>query len=255
LYDPEYLTAANYRKRRLRAILKLNPGLFAESLLAEMNFLSSILTSPLHRQSKSPTLWYHRWWLISVFIPSIEDTSLVRTISVEFIHPPSLMNLELECVFKAAERHPNNYYAWQHARRTLLLGAKADVGDDQNLKTLLNKVLPWCLRNPSDTSGWSFLLHLLGQPGMAPTDTAATLNSVLIFATQLKWQKEALWVFVRAALCPGSSATNEYQEAQMSMVRQLAKHHELHIPYFGKANPCCTNSGDGYWGPLGGPDG
>jgi hypothetical protein len=160
------------------------------------------------------------------------------------------MSLEMECILKAAGRHPNNYYAWQHARRIISPVAEAVVGSGQDLKALLNQILQWCLRNPSDTSGWSFLLHLLAHPEMKPTDTAAMLNSVLIFATQVKWQKEALWVFVRAALSAENPTANEYREPQLSMVRQLAQHHKLQIPYLGEANPCCADSQDRYWSNL-----
>jgi hypothetical protein len=164
------------------------------------------------------------------------------------------MNSELECILKAAERHPNNYYAWQHARRVLSAKDKVAVGNDVDLeavlRAVLNRVLQWCLQNPSDTSGWSFLLHILAQPGMQPADTAAVLNSVLNFATQLKWRKEALWVFVRAALGSAKATANECREAQLVVVRQLATQPGVQIPYFGEANPCCAGPQDSYWADV-----
>src|ERR1700744_3971783 len=106
LFDPEYITAANFRKRRIQT-------LFASSELHsnfkdELLFLNTILTSPLHRQSKSPTLWHHRWWLLTEVLPrlNIGDSNLQTIVASEFA-----------AVMKAGERHPNNYYAFQHGRR------------------------------------------------------------------------------------------------------------------------------------------
>ena len=63
-FDPEYLTAANSRKRVIQAEIATN-GAARSSLEKEKRFLDSLLTSRLHRHTKSPTLWSHRRWLIT----------------------------------------------------------------------------------------------------------------------------------------------------------------------------------------------
>jgi hypothetical protein len=241
LYDTEHLTAANLRKKRLLAICHHAPEQLPVAVRQEINCLDSILTSPLHRQSKSPTLWYHRWWLLS----TIEQKFRGFIVQPELFNKQDLVRSEIGAILKAAERHPNNYYAWQHARRLISLEPHGAL---ESIKEPLDRVLQWCFRNPSDTSGWSFLLHLLGQPAINPKNAAAVLKSVLDFASRMKWQKEALWVFVRAALGPESLVTNGNREGQLTIVRQLVMHHGIQVPFFGQANPCCVEPTDRYWG-------
>jgi uncharacterized protein (DUF779 family) len=161
----------------------------------------------------------------------------------ETFNRQDLVISEITAVLKAAERHPNNYYAWQHARYLISV---VPQGEPESIKEPLDNVLRWCFRNPSDTSGWSFLLHLLGRPAISPKDVAAVLNSVLDFASRMRWEKEALWVFVRAALAPESPMADEDREGQVTIVRQLAKNHGK-VPFFGQANPCCLGPTDRYW--------
>lgn len=152
LFDPEHLTAANYRKRRLAAFQTdakpVAGSTLHEAFRNEVCFLDSILTSPLHRQSKSPTLWYHRFGVIDclrrIELHSADDeteTAFWRT--------------ELNAICKAGEQHPRNYYAWQYARRLTCLISNRTVNDD-----IGPTVKDWCCKHPSDISGWSYLLHL-----------------------------------------------------------------------------------------------
>jgi hypothetical protein len=240
LYDTEHLTAANLRKKMLLAICQHAPKKLIVAVRQEITFLNSILTSPLHRQSKSPTLWYHRRWLLSM----MEQKFRSFTDPSEILNRQDLVRSEITAVLRAAERHPNNYYAWQHAR--CLISAESQ-GEPESVMEPLDKVLRWCFRNPSDTSGWSFLLYLLGRPAVNPKDAAAVLNSVLEFAARMRWEKEALWVFVRAALGPESLVTNEDRAGQVTMVRQRVMDHGK-VPLFGQVNPCCLDPTDRYWG-------
>jgi hypothetical protein len=74
-FEPEHLTAANFRKRKLEELrTDTTPAAqlaYRKAIKHEFCFLDSILTSPLHRQSKSPTLWHHRLWLLELFRPKI----------------------------------------------------------------------------------------------------------------------------------------------------------------------------------------
>ncbi|KAK8094531.1 hypothetical protein PG997_001216 [Apiospora hydei] len=101
LMDPEHLTATNIRKKSI--VSRLQAGaLPAQVLQAEQQFVDSLLTSRLHRHTKSPTLWSHRRWLIQN-LGSLRSSERIRS---------DLTNV----VMIAAERHPRNYYAWSHAR-------------------------------------------------------------------------------------------------------------------------------------------
>src|ERR1700753_4144206 len=73
LFDPEHITAANFRKRRIINLRQTSSARLPEAYAQEIHFLNSILTSPLHRQSKSPTLWFHRWWLVDQLLAQTED--------------------------------------------------------------------------------------------------------------------------------------------------------------------------------------
>ncbi|OCK91039.1 uncharacterized protein K441DRAFT_576677 [Cenococcum geophilum 1.58] len=192
LFDPEHLTAANFRKKRLVTIQKEVTGGFTNTLTTaaqqELQFLNSILTSPLHRQSKSPTLWYHRYWLFSNIL-------LTTTLYDPFNELYDLLvKSEFDAVFKAGEQHPKNYYAWQYARSNR---AQLDVQDIVNISA--TRVKDWCLRHPSDTSGWSFLLFVLGCVGNLPT-RKDIISNILDLTFGFRWQHESLWAFIRTAL-------------------------------------------------------
>lgn len=208
LFDPEHLTAVNFRKKRLVTIQEEVTRGFTNTLTTaaqqELLFLDSILTSPLHRQSKSPTLWHHRYWLFS--------NLLLTTISYgpfnELYGLP--VKSEFDAVFKAGEQHPKNYYAWQYARRLIeLLVSISQQSETQsnraqpNVQDIVNisatRVKDWCLRHPSDTSGWSFLLFILGYVDNLPT-RKDTVSNILDLTFGFRWQHESLWVFIRTVL-------------------------------------------------------
>jgi hypothetical protein len=168
----------------------------------ELVFLDSILTSPLHRQSKSPTLWHHRFWLISLSLP------LVHTITDEVSYSGFFKD-ELEAVFKAGEHHPKNYYAWQYARRLLVRAEELIKDAPENRKfyeevksSWIKGVTTWCRKHPSDISGWSFLLSLLPRVDKV-SERLAIVKGVMDYAIKFELRNHSLWVFVRTALANG----------------------------------------------------
>ncbi|EUC32187.1 hypothetical protein COCCADRAFT_99424 [Bipolaris zeicola 26-R-13] len=207
LFDPEHLTAANYRKRvlsQLEAEHGLHAGnIFHKALQRELYFLDSVLTSPLHRQSKSPTLWYHR----SHIVDSLITVGLTETLGDQ---KAVFWNNELEAVCKSGEQHPKNYHAWQYARR-LVQKAHGFGADDQFVRI----VKKWCTRHPSDISGWSFLLYLM--PRLAPSLREELVRDVLDYAIKFSIENESLWVFIRTALAQDMSSAGHsvtYQHLQ-----------------------------------------
>ena len=225
LFDPEHLTAANFRKKRLVAIQKEAKrgftNAFATAAQQELQFLDSILTSPLHRQSKSPTLWHHRYWLFSNLLLTTTSYSPFNELC------DLLVKSEFDAVFKAGEQHPKNYYAWQYARRLIELlmsisqqsetqsnRAQLDVQDIVNLSA--TRVKDWCLRHPSDTSGWSFLLFILGYVDNLPTRKDIVSN-ILDLTFGFRWQHESLWAFIRTALSDPSILV----DGQASLIERL----------------------------------
>jgi hypothetical protein len=188
LFESEHLTAANFRKRRLLEFKSDNTPAgrlaYRKALKQEFCFLDSILTSPLHRQSKSPTLWHHRLWLLELFLPRAVET-VPEHVRAEF------WRTELKSVCKSGERHPKNYYAWQYARR---LVERID-GMDATLECA-QCVKDWCCKHPSDTSGWSCLLYLL--PKVAPvSERTALVQKVMDYTLKLQLENESLWIFIR----------------------------------------------------------
>lgn len=193
LFDPEYLTAANFRKRYLLQTSKEEH--FELALKRELIFLDSVLTSPLHRQSKSPTLWYHRFWVISTFLSHMCPTD---NQSEDFLKQ------EIAIIFHSAERHQHNYYAWQYARRLISL-LEPNCSQEKRVEVrvssgLLEETFTWCLQHPSDTSGWSFLLFLMQRPSQNREKITTTMRKTAEFAASYRWNKEALWHFLRTTL-------------------------------------------------------
>ncbi|KAF1922072.1 hypothetical protein BDU57DRAFT_554046 [Ampelomyces quisqualis] len=188
LFDPEHLTAANFRKRSLLALQSDDTPAaqwaYRKALQYEFCFLDSILTSPLHRQSKSPTLWHHRLWLSQLALPSNVE-------AVPEDAPAEFWRRELVSVCKSGERHPKNYYAWQYARSLVnrVDGMEATID-------FAHVVKDWCCQHPSDTSGWSCLLFLI--PKIEPlAKRTALVRQVLGYGLELRLEHEALWVLIR----------------------------------------------------------
>ncbi|KAL8686287.1 MAG: hypothetical protein Q9218_007211, partial [Villophora microphyllina] len=157
----------------------------ASAIHAELHFLSSILTSPLYKHAKSPTLWSHRLWLLRTF-PFLSHLAFHDpdpTAAPNQLSTDRFVVEELEVVMKAAERHPRNYYAWNYAREIVRLsspspspspsgeeGVKGEekgeregvLGMDKEIwAECLHKIHKWCLLHPRDISGWSFLVFFI----------------------------------------------------------------------------------------------
>ncbi|PKS06946.1 hypothetical protein jhhlp_005542 [Lomentospora prolificans] len=180
LSDPEHLTAANCRKRTLLRDLREGKDVYT-SLRKEKYFVDSILTSRLHRHTKSPTLWSHRRWLLGQFKRhgiSVDVATDLRRV-----------------VFVSGERHPRNYYAWCHARwllATFSTETKASVRD------MVTDVNGWCLKHHDDISGWSFFHYLLRRTGTTQEDCSAVFSSVIQMTESFKWHNESVWWFLHA---------------------------------------------------------
>lgn len=186
LIDSEHLTAANVRKRLLRNQVN-NDWAKAQVILdAELCWVDSYLTSYLHRHTKSPTLWAHRRWVVEQF----QNEKNRKTSLAHF----------KEVILVAAERHPKNYYAWSHMRwlQSLEIGftASREPEQDPDVVALIYSAQDWCRRNPSDTSGFSFLLHCLTKIE-SKWHALAVFSNILNFAIDYKWAHESVWVFLR----------------------------------------------------------
>lgn len=220
LFDPEHITAANYRKKRLLQLNAPSTETAAKTLqLAvhrEFILLNSILTSPLHRQTKSPTLWYHRAWLFENFL--FKWVMRSKEALGGFVHA------ELTAVCISGERHPKNYYAWQYARNLWFLirinweATGAQGGDLQNLAgACVGQVAEWCRVHPGDISGWSFLAYML--PSVDSTaERTRIVDQALEYAVNINWQGESLWWFVRTVLAEGT--VGDERDALMRKIGQ-----------------------------------
>ncbi|KAL6882361.1 hypothetical protein HDV57DRAFT_56236 [Trichoderma longibrachiatum] len=181
LMDPEHLTAANTRKRLLQGALK--SGADIESKLQdELYFIDSLLTSRLHRHTKSPTLWNHRQWLTQEF----QQHSLA-------IDPTDTLK---RVILIAAERHPRNYYAWLHARYLTQTVAEATTSpeQEQHLAGILEAAQKWALAHHDDVSGWAFLMFFLERH---PEYAGPVAGEATKRATAFHWRNESVWYFFR----------------------------------------------------------
>ena len=165
LFDPEHITAANYRKRFLLArslpSASGSTGVFSleAAIKGELSLLNTLLTSHLKRHTKSPTLWSHRLWLLRTFL--VADATPIQ-------ERRGLLEQELEVILRSADQHFANYYAFMHGRHlvSLFTGSKGEIGRrpmpnsivDQQI---LDRMKDWCFSHPRDISGWGFLVFLL----------------------------------------------------------------------------------------------
>jgi hypothetical protein len=243
LFDCEHLTACNWRKRRLEALIRSREvdtlsgdGILVSSLLErERSLMTTYLCSPLHRHTKSPTLWHHRLWVMTQlmriwFIPAINSSLGTTTATTELLVASSiessgseesgpmeilrrLINAELDVVFRAGEKHPRNYYAFSYMRQ--LHRALPDIFEHVTVSTtnsksiddvfsdlagcILDSTLTWCLAHLRDISGWTFLLYLL-QAVRAEQRQRLVVDRVIQFALNVGWEGESLWTFVDLAV-------------------------------------------------------
>ncbi|KAL8755671.1 MAG: hypothetical protein Q9184_004728 [Pyrenodesmia sp. 2 TL-2023] len=198
LFDGGHISALNLRKRSLWALriaalaVHLDDGRtrvevskrqeLIPAILREFLWVESLITSPLYKHAKSPTLWAHRWWIVKWFwrdvagamIQSGEpvDEQVEAGILIGFVEK------ELQIVMKAGERHSGNYHAWNHARemvRLVMLFLPTRTEEWYENKTVTKEIGEawrswigalhrWCLGHPRDISGWSFLVFLMDQP-------------------------------------------------------------------------------------------
>jgi hypothetical protein len=135
------------------------------------------------------------------------------------------MMKEFDAVLKAGERHRHNYYAWQYARRIHgFLDVSAVPADKRLLAHSWTKdLMAWCKRNPSDISGWSFLLFLMQQPNYNAKDHIANIEEVLAFVEAMHWQKEALWHCLRTDVGCSKSLSSRDRERFIARIRRLVR--------------------------------
>lgn len=202
LMDPEYLTAANSRKRLL---CPTSTPRALELIRKDKFFIDSLLTSRLHRHTKSPTLWSHRRWL-------------VQTGRRHGIQPEVVEDLK-QILIVAGERHPRNYYAWCHAR--WLMGYTGRDQEDRALRDAVDVVKGWCFRNHTDVSGWSFLSFLLAR--LDETARFSVLEETCKFAISFQWANESTWVFLRALAASGAVGDRGMGLFQETMDSSLKK--------------------------------
>lgn len=183
--DPEHLTAANSRKRLI--IAQANEDMQLQIIRLDKFLVDSLLTSRLHRHTKSPTLWSHRRWLIKT----------AQSLRVQ----PDVVDDVKRIVMIAGERHPKNYYAWCHARWLTDL-IRNDRGKD-SVQDLLEATKLWCFRNHTDISGWSFVSFLLLK--LEDTVSIDILDETVKLATSLGWTNESTWVFLRTLAATGAT--------------------------------------------------
>lgn len=189
LFDPEYLTAANSRKRLIQAEVS-NGGDTKPRLEREQRLVDSLLMSRLHRHTKSPTLWSHRRWLMA----------MRRSLGL----PVDVLGGIRDVVCVAGERHPRNYYAWCHAR--FLMGLDGNL----DRPGILVAVQAWCFQHHTDISGWSFLHFLLNTE--SDPRRVSTFIEVLDLVNSLRLANESVWVFLRTAAASGLVGDEQYAQ-------------------------------------------
>ncbi len=173
LWDPNHITAANIRKRWIRDIVdaenRVGNGYGKEAVRAavqrELRFLETLVTSPLKKHTKAPTLWAQRGWVVRTFWDdAIHNEEREEAGNLESV--TRFWHEEVGVVMRAGERHPRNYYAWQYARVLFWIVEGKMRGDGEGgveglLGETVGRVKGWCFLHPRDVSGWGFLMFLM----------------------------------------------------------------------------------------------
>ncbi|KAL4782387.1 hypothetical protein BJX76DRAFT_292312 [Aspergillus varians] len=191
LFDCEHLTACNWRKRRLSALFSSDQKKLITAMDVELSLMTTYLCSPLHRHTKSPTLWQHRQWV---------QSHLIRLKTPDSQAMQQLLQVELSVSLRAGELHPRNYYAFTYLRHMHRILYEYDEGGSEDWRaqlgqSIVRSTLDWCLAHPADISGLMFLFYLLD----AVPDTALQLDivsRVARFALDIGWEGESIWMFV-----------------------------------------------------------
>lgn len=228
LFDPNHLTAANFRKQHIQRLSDKgaendysdrDAGNLAKAVRDELRFLDNMVTSPLSKHAKSSTLWAQRLWIVQNFFRlAMREHATDEAIQMRNLRYGirGFWDEELAIVMKAGERHPRNYYAWQYARELfwfvqarrpeLVKGAQRDwklLGYSGGL------VHRWCLKHPRDVSGWAFLVFLLkqlriegcdeGDKRKKLEDEVGTFESkTKEFVRKYEWKGESIEWFLKA---------------------------------------------------------
>ncbi|KAH0566232.1 hypothetical protein GP486_000379 [Trichoglossum hirsutum] len=238
LFDPEHLTAANFRKKIILLEGQKDTAddslgrLTLQATQRELIAIETLLTSPLHRHNKSPTLWSHRRWVLGLRLTYFRQE---KETGSEFFDADWLWRHvyrpELLIVMKAGEQHPRNYYAWSHARWLIEnFRSSNGAGLSSSLADGMKLVQRWCLKHQSDTSGWSFLLFLHIQAGKEVhlQDLAvSSAEEVLYFTLNFDWDLESVWVFLRNVLASPSLLPEEQRLVLIGKVRRKLEEAEV----------------------------
>ncbi|KAH8697257.1 hypothetical protein BGW36DRAFT_296088 [Talaromyces proteolyticus] len=222
LFDCEHTTACNWRKRLVKASIDkyiaegdIDRDGLLDILERELNLITTFVCSPLHRHTKSPTLWQHRLWVMTERL-KLQGSALHEAIFLSLEAIRNFILAEFAIVCKAAELHPKNYYAFSYIRQLhstvsnlSTRMAAEDVTDVSPLLcdlaiTLVEPALKWCLSNPKDISGWMFLLYLLSHEATSDNEEQnmiqlrkMTMERAMHFAIKVTaWKGESLWTFV-----------------------------------------------------------
>ncbi|KAL2105943.1 hypothetical protein VUR80DRAFT_7515 [Thermomyces stellatus] len=202
LADPEHLTAANTRKRAILRNVKDSRDIKG-TLGREKWFVDSLLTSRLHRHTKSPILWSHRRWLLTQFQKyklQLDIPTEIRTI-----------------ILTSGERHPKNYYAWEHARWLLRTFVDRQAEETTILQEIAADVRDWCLKHHSDISGWAYLHFVLRRGGVELAgERSGAFRGILQMAESFKWKNESVWWFIHAMV-----ATNLLPPEDVSLLEEI----------------------------------
>lgn len=199
LMDPEHLTASNVRKRAVLSGLKTHGTDTSLLLKRELQFIDSLVTSHLHRHTKSPTLWAYRRWLLGKFVTNGIPVDLRKHMA--------------DVVMVSGERHPRNYYAWDHARWLFHDLGRWDM-DAALVATIASDVKRWCFKHPSDISGWTFLIFLLERipdTELRQATQEAILTQTLELTNSFRWTNESVWVFLRTVVAKGYNRQHHFE--------------------------------------------
>ncbi|KAM0235969.1 hypothetical protein ACHAPO_005191 [Fusarium lateritium] len=206
LMDPEHLTAANTRKRLV--INESKDGSIEDILRSEKHLLDSLLTSRLHRHTKSPTLWNHRRWLMEQYRLQGKDVPVEDDIS--------------RIIMVSGERHPRNYYAWCHARYLISAFVLPSAKPKDALSRIIRSTQKWCFSHHNDISGWQFLIFLLSKH---VSETSLVFRETLKLASSFKWRNESVWYFLRYIAAWGGTPADmiEFENVRRALLESVAE--------------------------------
>lgn len=238
LIQPNMSLALNVRKQvivgKLEQIVRQqNPSSSLQQTLIVLENEVQLLSVLLLKSPKSPILWQHRRWCLSMLLqcsdlqqdPLVAVSTLLQfhrdmksvNVSASYFLKHDAENLarELSLAGRLGDLHTKNYYAWMHRNWLLRFMAPVSVASGDLLTNEIFWLWEWCRQHPSEFCAMNHLRHALRlQLGRLMSDCSRETDPLANAPPQ--------------AIVVSSSSSSIADTLSLSSIRTAAQAHKVH---------------------------